>query len=791
MELTQINRHNFIRDEKNAFIQIEVKGDKKLPANAIWMNKKITLQPEVINGKKVFKLPVETRLFPGKYQETLNLLDKKYTFSYQIGPQIGDSMPVILWGFKGDHKKLQALGINQGLFYTVLNNTPANFQRLEDAIIDGFRYYGSVTTNHALELKKKYKMIDRTGKAYKHGVDASNENVVKRMLNVIDTQTTLRSHPAVAGALLNSEIRASTIPSFAPHQVNAYKKFSGKDIPKEVNYKTGVPYQQIKNFPDTRVVPDNHPILEYYRWFWNTGDGWNNLNTTMAKALHKNASPNFICFHDPILRTPPIFGSGGKVDIINHWTYGTPEPCRITSHIDCMFEMARYSGQQVWAMTQIICYRSRTANIAKPPKKLPQWAKKHPKATYITIPPDNLQEAIWTMISRPVKGLMFHGHGSLLELDSKKPQRYTMTNPKTQETMKKMITQVVNPLAPMLKRLPEVPSSIAVLHSFTSSMLAERGTWGWRGWEDDVNLMLHYAGLNPKVIYEESILKHNALNKVKILVMPNCDVLSESIVKAVKEFQKKGGIVVGDTVLCPAIVPQVMLNIFKRNNFADSIQNNLYKSALKLRKELRPFVKLSSETNKPELLRYERKWKDASYFFVINDKRTYGDYFGPWKMVMEKGVANQGTLSIYKKAGAVYELSQGEKVKYTTKQNTTQIPLNFNTNDGRIYLVLPSPIAKINLLVPSVVTAGETISVKAEIVGENNKAIQALLPLSFIITDTKGRQLDGGPYGCAINGVWKLETNCPFNAEKELKVVVKDRASGLSAQGIIKVKEAK
>ena len=41
MELTQINRHNFIRDEKNAFIQIEVKGDKKLPANAIWMNKKI------------------------------------------------------------------------------------------------------------------------------------------------------------------------------------------------------------------------------------------------------------------------------------------------------------------------------------------------------------------------------------------------------------------------------------------------------------------------------------------------------------------------------------------------------------------------------------------------------------------------------------------------------------------------------------------------------------------------------------------------------------------------------
>ena len=28
-----------------------------------------------------------------------------------------------------------------------------------------------------------------------------------------------------------------------------------------------------------RVVPDDHPLLVYYRWFWRDGDGWNPLHS--------------------------------------------------------------------------------------------------------------------------------------------------------------------------------------------------------------------------------------------------------------------------------------------------------------------------------------------------------------------------------------------------------------------------------------------------------------------------------------------------------------------------------
>ena len=75
-------RQSFIRDEKNACLEVQVKGAEKLPSNAVWNGKKIAL-PQ--NGNS-FKLPVETRLFTGTYSGTLEFDGKKYTFSYRIGP---------------------------------------------------------------------------------------------------------------------------------------------------------------------------------------------------------------------------------------------------------------------------------------------------------------------------------------------------------------------------------------------------------------------------------------------------------------------------------------------------------------------------------------------------------------------------------------------------------------------------------------------------------------------------------------------------------------------------------
>ena len=795
LEFTLKNRTSFIRGEKNAHISIAVKN----PSNATvkksiaFFNEKQISIPEIAPNKTIeIKVPIESNLFSGAYKVNLTYNNTKKEFTYYIGPQLPDEYPIFLWGLKSNHKKLQDIGFNSGIMYRCLEDTPSNFARLDRAIADGFRYWASFTTNGDKNLKVDYPVIKRDGTPAVRSVDASHPQVYTRMLKLLQNYP-LRVHPAVDGALLNSEIRPSgTRPSFAKHQIEAWKKYSGKDIPSEVNERIAPHYRQLKNFPNNRVVPDNHPLLDYYKWFWKEGDGWNKLNSQLSIDIKKGANPNFRTFHDPIVRTPPIWGSGGNVDAVNHWTYAYPDPFRITSHIDAMFAMVQGNPrQEVFAMTQIISYRSRLTNRKVKLENPPQWAKKFPKAEYISIPPDFLQEAIWTMFARPIKGMLFHGEGSLISMpiNKKKLKNYYCTNDETKVAMKKVLTTVVKPLLPTVKKLGEEPSKFAILHSFASTILAGRGSWGSGGWIDEFSLLMYRAGYNPKVVYEETIAK-DTLNGIKVLALPHCDVLTTSIVKHIKEFQKNGGIVIGDANLCPAIIPQVLITELGATSDANKREVRIKKAVQQLKKSLKPYIKLDSFTSSIDLIRFERTWNNTKYYFVINDKREFGSYVGPWKAVKDKGAANTGKLIIRKKVGAVYELSRGKKVNFTTNKNLTEIPLSFDTNDGRIYLALDKEIAKISLELPQSVTNGSNFTIKAKILDANNQPIKAALPIEFSLVDSNGKTLDKGPYGCATDGVFTYTTICPKNAVGQFTFKLSCRASGLTAQGNIKIRKA-
>ena len=55
-------------------------------------------------------------------------------------------------------------------------------------------------------------------------------------------------------------------------------------------------------------------------------------------------------------------------------------------------------------------------------------------------------------------------------------------------------------------QVPDRKSDVAFLESFASQMFARRGTYGWNGgWEGDAYLVLRYAGLQPEVVYGETI----------------------------------------------------------------------------------------------------------------------------------------------------------------------------------------------------------------------------------------------------------------------------------------------
>jgi len=63
-----------------------------------------------------------------------------------------------------------------------------------------------------------------------------------------------------------------------------------------------------------------------------------------------------------------------------------------------------------------------------------------------------------------------------------------------------------------------------------------------------------WAQLQPEIVYDETVIERG-LDGFRVLVMFDCDVLTATVAKKVKEFQKRGGIIVGDERLCPPSRP--------------------------------------------------------------------------------------------------------------------------------------------------------------------------------------------------------------------------------------------
>ena len=248
------------------------------------------------------------------------------------------------------------------------------------------------------------------------------------------------------------------------------------------------------------MIPDDQPLYRYFQWFWREGDAWPALNTATARGLKRGATDraDLWTFHDPAVRVASVFGSGGEVDVLSQWTYSYPEPLRIGLPTDELLAMVRGAStpQRVMKMTQLIWYRSQTAPIAEgdQPQIRSPWDDHDPDAAYITIAPMHLREAFWTKISRPIQGIMYHGWQSLVPTDY--PSSYRYTHPETQHELRRLVHEIVEPLGPMLRRVPAARHDVAFYESFAAQMFAHRGAYGWsHTWTGDCYQVLQHAGL--------------------------------------------------------------------------------------------------------------------------------------------------------------------------------------------------------------------------------------------------------------------------------------------------------
>lgn len=776
--------------------------------------------PELAPGNgHLLEYAFDTSLRPGAYSVSVecrlgegdDAWTNRETFEVNVvGRKPPFRMPVVMWGLYSPDGVTSNLSMLKDIGFTHCLGLRCDYQRiweegapmravtdeeleksrrmLDEALVNDLGIVISLGVGRWLAGKPEYLRVNRSGEPYERENICCNFPELAPFAEHVGASVaqTYGEFPAFNAALINTEVRDGTQLCFHEHDRARYRVDTGSEFPEAAVGKNGVSYTDIEGFPESRVVPDDHDLSEFYRWFWSKGDGWNGFHSAVNNGLKSTGRPDLWSFFDPAVRVPPLWGSGGNVDYLSQWTYTYPDPIRIGLATDELFAMAKGGpeGQDVMKMTQIIWYRSQTA----PPEKggsetapSSQWEDRDPDANYITIAPMHLKEAFWTKIARPVKGIMYHGWQSLVPTEG--GSSYRFTHPQTRYALQELIAEVVEPLGPTLLQVPAAPADVAFLESFSSAMFAGRGTYGWgRSWGGDAYHIVRYARLQPEIVYEETIME-DGLDAYRVLVLTDCDVLPKPVVDRILAFQQSGGLIVGDERLCPAIRPDVRIEVYQRTKQADADKEALLARARTLREQLgeryRPYV----DSTLADALPYRRAYGSSDYVFAINDRREFGNYVGHHGLVMENGIPAHAQFSVNRAGGFVYDLVEHRQISVEHDGGVLRIPADLEPGGGRLWLITENAIDGVHIEASAEAARGQDFPVSITVVDEAGASVDAVVPVEIDLRDPDGRRAEfSGYYGARDGRLSITLVPAPNDTPGIWTIEARELASGMVAR---------
>ena len=753
-------------------------------------------------------LPLDTLLKPGTYELLARIAGEaagkplvlEVSGTVTIVPRpLPRVLPVVCWGLPElsykvtDTEALQEIGFThsllregdvahheriwkEGKVLVPPFSTDQTLRQLDEQLAAGLKHIVQLQPGswliHARDdagkaRQAKYCRVNRDGEPYAHAAVCGLFPEVRRFCYNIGASAgqTFGRHPALDGALVHTEVAYGEL-CFHTHDRAAYRVHSGRDIPDEpVRNNTLGASRRGEFVPPDGIVADDHPIVDYYRWFWNKGDGWYDLHSQVHQGLKTGTHAGFWTFYDPAVRRPPVWGAGGDCDVLAHWTYTYPDPLRIGLATDELFAMADgQPGQRVMKMTQIIWYRRLTApELPEQEKDRAQWELDDPEARFITIAPDHLREAFWLKLARPVQGIMYHGASSLGMGRRVNQHAYRYTNPEARIALTELLHQVAAPLGPTLMQVPDPPADVALLESFTSEIFGATTTWGeGHGWVGDMHLLLQWARLQPRVVYEEKIVR-DGLDGFQVLVMPNCPVLPRGVYQRVVEFQARGGIVVGDQYLAAAVTPDIIVRQPAGGGAPDERKATLQALAVRLRGELAPLYAPSADSSDPDMIVRLRRYGDTDYLFAINDKRTYGNYVGHHRLVMEQGLRHQAVVSLARPGGTVYDLVDSRQIPVRSTEVGLEWDVAFGPGEGRVYMVTPRAVSGVRVEVAQRSPSDRAVDARVTVRDETGQVPSAVVPMRVDIQDPTGAAAEFSGYYGAKEGVIPLRLDLAAN----------------------------
>ncbi len=548
------------------------------------------------------------------------------------------------------------------------------------------------------------------------------------------------------------------------------------------------------------VVADDDRGLRYRRYVYQHGNGVNIALKRAAEAVHRHR-PDVKFLSDPF-RSAALLDMYPGCDLISTWTYTNPDP-KMMLYIETLRAACKPAGQEPLHVITLLNYPGRVVPEA------------HDK-NWIMMGPGRLTETTWINLSRAPKVIGYYAFDSYYKSD-------LAFSPETLATLKELSQKVFVPFGPLLRKLNVAPRRIALLSSDSSRLYNNSPhLQGYPNYQPyHFYTVMSMAHLNADVVFDESIERYG-LDDYDVLVLPKCDVLTQTVYDKVLAFQKRGGMVIADQYLGPDL-PNVTKFDFdfthRRKVDANAIasgkvyvgaddddhivpgktkmenmtgvtalqdQQLMEHYAAQLRSSLKGKLEPDVWCDQHDVLVNVLEKSGVKYLVVVNDKRTYDERTGPFKAAMEQLVPQTVTVHLRRSmlgGGAnPYDLLAHKSLAVTENDQELTFSVPLSEIGGTIVALAPQKIAGVKISSPESTLVDVRHTIRIQVVNSDNQPARGLHPLQVVVTDPKGNDTEYSHHACANDGRYEFSFSPAVNDPVGgWKIKVNDLTTGVTA----------
>ena len=183
------------------------------------------------------------------------------------------------------------------------------------------------------------------------------------------------------------------------------------------------------------------------------------------------------------------------------------------------------------------------------------------------------------------------------------------------------------------------------------------------------------------------------------------------------------------------------------------------------------------------MIPYLRRHRQTDYFFLVNDRREFGQYVGQHGLVMENGLPSQAVVAINRPDGIVYDLVSGRQLAARRQDGRLLVDVDLGPCDGGLWMVSPKAIDRIRIETPKAIARGERRRCRIEVLDGDGRPLEAVVPLRVTIRDSDTRTAElSGSYAAVDGKPWRSRWTSPRTTRSGTwRIEVRELASGRGA----------